>query len=341
MMVNQFQKYIVIFLVGLGVFSQMEAQLLPNIGGQRAGISALSFLKIDVSPRSAALGGAMIAGTGDGYATYWNPAASSEIENTSITVSNTFMPAGINHSFLSVTLPHKKGHRFSFVTRALNAGAMEKRTEYQPLGTGEYVYAYNLAVGFSYALALTESFSFGASAYYVNETLAEYKAHTVAIDLGFLYKLDVKDLKFAVALKNFGPNSRLSGPGKVEDYMTSDIDIESFPAATVFQLGVSMIPWKTEDHSLTTSLQLNHPNDNAENIRLGVEYQFKKLLSLRAGYQINVKDQPYPTFGFGINTHAGKHPVAIDFSTNPTKYLGWYHRFGINFQINNASRDEE
>ena len=319
----------------------LKAQLLPQLGAQRAGISALTFLKIDVSPRAAAMGGAQTCVTGDGYATNWNPAAMTEIEDLNVTASNTFWVAGINHAFVSAIKPTKKYGSFGLSVVSLTTGKMERRTEFQPNGTGEYFYASNTAVGLHYGKDLTDRFAYGASIKYVNETLAEYTAHTGVLDLGFLYKTDFKDLKFAVTLENFGVNSKLKGDYKPDtSFNNNPVRLESYPAPTLFKIGVSMVPIRHEDKSLTVIAQLDHPNDNAENIRLGAEFEYKELLYLRAGYKINVKDQVLPTGGVGLRTKVGRHPLMIDYAVDPTLYLGWIHRVGVSFQLNNKDRTD-
>lgn len=305
-----------------------KTQLFPNLGGQRAGISALPFLKIEVNPRTAAMGGACISNSGDAYAAQWNPAALTDIKGFALASSNTFWAAGINHAFFSVSNTFKPG-TFALSVVSLSTGKMERRTEFQPEGTGQYFYASNTAVGLTYAKQLTDMFSFGVSAKYVNEQLAEYMAHAGMVDLGFLYRTDFKDLKFAVMLQSFGTNSKLKGSTNGSGFNPKPVSINSYPAPTVFQLGVSIVPLKADDKSLTVAVQLNHPGDNAENIRIGAEFEYRNILFVRAGYKINVKDQPYPTAGVGLRARIGRHPLHIDYSFDPTKYLGMIHRIGL------------
>ncbi|MCB9231391.1 MAG: PorV/PorQ family protein [Bacteroidia bacterium] len=318
-----------LLLLGLA-FVSARAQLIPRLGGQRAGISALTFLKIDVSPRSSALSSANICLDGDAYSTYTNPASMAQVENLSFAAANTFWVAGINHAFLSSVIPTKNGN-FGVSLTSLTTGKMERRTEFQPDGTGEYFYASNTAVGLSYAKQLTDMFSYGVTLKYVNESLAEFQANTAVVDLGFLYRTDFKDLKFAVVLQSFGLNSKLKGTYQQDDIsiVNKPVTLESYPAPTLFQLGVSMVPFRNEQMSLTTALQLNHPNDNAENIRLGAEFEYRQLFFFRAGYKINVKDQVFPTFGAGLQMRVGGNPLKFDYGVDPTRYLGWVHRVGL------------
>ena len=321
--------FYLIFMFG---FLSGQAQLFPNLGGQRAGISALPFLKIEVSPRTAAMGGAAISNSGDAYASQWNPAALTDLKGLAFASSNTFWSAGINHAFFSASKNFKPGI-FALSVVSLSTGKMERRTEFQPEGTGQYFYASNTAAGLTYAKQLTEMFSFGVTAKYVNEQLAEYMAHAGMIDLGFLYRTDFKDLKFAVMLQSFGTNSKLKGNTAPGGFNPKPVNISSYPSPTVFQLGVSIVPWKTSDKSLTVCLQLNHPGDNAENIRIGTEFEYKNLLFIRAGYKINVRDQPFPTAGVGLRARIGRHPLQIDYSFDPTKYLGMIHRIGLSINF--------
>lgn len=316
-----------------------NAQLLPRLGGQRAGISALTFLKIDPSPRSAAMASANVAMMGDVYSTNTNPAGLADVDKLSFAAANTFWVAGINHAFFSAVMPTKKAGTFGFSVTSLMTGAMERRTEFQPDGTGEFFTASNTAIGLSYSKRLTDFFSYGVTLKYVNESLAEFTAHTGVVDLGFLYRTDFKDLSFAVGLQSFGTNSKLSGSYQPDGLNSKPVTLEGYPAPTLFKIGVSMVPWKAEDKSLTAIVQLNHPNDNAENIRLGLEFEYRKLLYLRAGYKINVTDQVYPTAGIGIRSRIGKHPLIVDYGVDPTRYLGWIHRFGLSFAINKMDRE--
>ncbi len=313
-------------------FLQGNAQLLPRLGAQRAGISALTFLKIDVSPRAASLGGATLCMPGDAFAANWNPAAITDLSGLAVSSSNTFWAAGINYAYLSAAKEYKPGF-LGINVASLSTGKMERRTEFQPDGTGEYFTASNTAVGLTYARKLTDMFSFGLSLKYVNEQLAEFMAHTAVFDLGFLYRTDFKDLKFGVMLQSFGPNSTLKGKRTSSDFNAKPIVLSSYPAPTVFMMGLSIVPWKKDDKSLTLCMQLNHPGDNAENIRLGAEFEYKKIVFFRAGYKINVKDQPYPTAGVGLRTRMGIHPLQFDYSVDPTQFLGWIHRIGLSLTL--------
>ncbi len=316
-------------------FISAKAQLLPTFGGERAGLSALSFLKNDMSPRSQAMGGASVALDGDAYAVYQNPAGMTNLDATAISMSHYFIGGGINQSWLSGIFPLDDESSLGTSFNMLNSGAIEERTEFQPGGTGRMIYATNMSIGLSYARRLSAQFEIGVTLKYIYEQLSDYYNHTAAVDVGFLYHTDWKELQFAVQVRNFGGNTSLTGTylasgfNRVQNGQLSDNTLPN-----IFSLGVSMVPYEEGRNRLLTSIQLNHPNDNAENYRLGLEYEYMRILALRAGYKINVVGQSWPTFGFGVRYPMGGHPVYLDYSVNPTNHMGFQQNIGVRIQLN-------
>jgi hypothetical protein len=331
--------YLIILLVIAPGHS--EAQVLPNFGGERAGLSALSFLKNDMSTRSSGMGGASVSLDGDAYSIINNPAALTDLESNSYALSSYFLGGGVNQSYAGAIFPLKnKVSNFAISANTLNSGEMVERTEFQPLGTGRTVSVTNLALGLTYSRKLSDLFSAGVTLKYVYEGVAGFNNHTATVDVAFLYKTDFKDLKFAVMVQNFGGNSALGSDSDLPVVFNRNtgIALESNTVPTVFSLGASFVPWKTDKQSLLAAVQLNHPNDNAENYRLGLEYQFDDLVFARVGYKISVVDQDYPTVGFGVRSRMGGHPFYIDYSINPTNHIGVQHNIGLRLSINNEGR---
>lgn len=321
-------------MIGLSSFGQ----ILPNFGGQRAGLSALSFLKNDMSPQSFGMGGASVASPGNLYSAEINPAALVQIEGSGFALSNMVTGAGINQSLFTGAKVLEDGSVIGFGVNSLNSGAMEVRTEFEPNGTGQQFYVNNTAAGFSYARRLSQQFSIGVGLKYVYEGISTYRNHTITSDIGFLYTTDFKNLTFAVAVKNFGGNSSMSGDELEVGYNRTTVSLEKYTAPTVFKMGLSFIPYKTESKELLVSAELNHPSDNAENIRVGTQLNLRELLYLRLGYKLSVKGQNFPTAGLGIKTRIGAHPLYIDYGINPTNQMGVQHIFGVNIPFNNDKR---
>lgn len=318
-------------------------QVFPNFGSERVGLSTMSYLKNDASPRALGMAGTSIAFKGDAYSAFINPAALIDIKSLSIEASNLAVGAGVNQSFVSgIIKDNKHESAFGISINSLNSGAMDVRTEFQPYGTGEKFYVTYLSTGLTYSKKLSNLFSFGLTLKYLYEGLADYTNHAAAADFGFLYNTDYKNLKFAVVVQNFGGNSSLSGDFLETDFnRSSSVDLDNATVPTVFKLGFSLIPFDTERQSIRTGFQLDHPNDNAENYRFGVEYEYLDLLFIRTGYRFNLKGQQFPTFGFGVRTRIGAHPLFIDYGANPTNFLGIQHLVGFSFYLNKEKRDAE
>lgn len=334
------KKLIIISFLLTAVITR--AQILPNYGGERAGISTLSFLKNDLSVTSTGLAGASLAIDGDAYSALSNPAALTHLKYSSYALSHLFIGAGINQSYFSGVYGLKdQVSKLAFSINSLNSGAMEERTEFQPEGTGRKVYVTNMAFGLTYSRRLSEVFSAGVTLKYIYENMAGFTNHNATVDLAFIYETDVKDLQFAVMVQNFGGNSSLSNDGNTLPVLfnrDTEVSLDDNTVPTIFKLGASFKPLKTEKQSLIISVQLNHPNDNAENYSLGAMYQIQDLLFFRAGYRINVRDQDFPTFGFSYRINLGAHPLYIDYGANPTNHLGLQNTFGLRIGLNKDSR---
>ena len=105
-------------------------------------------------------------------------------------------------------------------------------------------------------------------------------------------------------------------------------DWQSFSPPTMFRIGFAFEPYENEEHKVTTSIQLNHPNDNSENFALAVEYVWKSLLSLRGGYKFNVDEQNI-SFGAGVDVPISIAKFTFDYSFVNFERLGSVHRFSI------------
>ena len=96
----------------------------------------------------------------------------------------------------------------------------------------------------------------------------------------------------------------------------------------MFRIGFAFEPYETEEHRITTSIQLNHPNDNSENVSTGFEYSWNDMFFARGGYKINVEEQDL-TFGAGVNMDMDFASFTLDYSFVNFERLGSAHRFSI------------
>lgn len=334
-------KYLYIIILALLSLSA-NAQLLPNFGGERAGLSTLSFLKYDMSPRSAGMAGTSVALNGDAYSVIANPAALANLEYDSYALSHSLIGAGLQQSLAALSFKlDDKVSTLGFSINAFNSGEMKERTEFQPTGTGRTFYLGNYAFGLSYARKLSAQFSAATNLKYVYEGVAEFSNSTLTADIAFLYTTDLKKMQFAVMIQNFGGNTGLSNDGTTLPVLfnrDASVTLDENIVPTVFKMGASIVPYETDAQSLTIAVQLNHPNDNAENYRLGAEFEYQELFYLRSGVRLNVQGQSFPSFGFSLRTRIGSHPLYFDYAGNPTQHLGLQNTIGLRLKIVNDTR---
>jgi hypothetical protein len=211
---------------------------------------------------------------------------------------------------------------------------MEVTTEIHPTGTGEYFRYYDTFGALTFGVNLTQQFSFGASVKYVEEGLAELKMDGWMIDIGTFYWTGFKSLRFAVSLSNFGPDMKPDGSyTKTTPEGTSySENYEAFSPPTTFRVGTAMEVYETENYTLTTSFQINHPVDNAENAVFGLEFNYLKRLYLRAGYKINYDEEKF-TIGTGIDIPISALNFSVDYAYKSFTNLGSTHQFTIDFQF--------
>ncbi len=318
--------YILLLFI-LIAFSDSDAQLFPILGGQRAGISTAQFLKIGVGGRAAALGESFVAISDDASALYWNPAGLAQFKTDEVIFSHNIWLVDINHDFLGAVYHLDSDNTFGISLTSLSMDKMPVTTEFAPFGNGEYFGFSDIALSVSYARKMTEQFSFGGTVKYIEETLDKLKMRGIMLDIGTYYRTGLGSTRFAVTVSNFGaelaPDGEVVLVGK-----RKNSEWQSFAPPTIFRIGFAFEPYQNEEHSVTTSIQLNHPNDNSENVSLGVEYSWKRMLFLRGGYKINVDEQNY-SFGAGVNVPISIAEFTFDYAFANFERLGSAHRFSI------------
>jgi hypothetical protein len=315
----------------------VQAQLVPNLGGQRAGISAFQFLKIGVGARGVAMGESFVAVANDASALFWNPAGLVQAHDNEVFAAHTEYVVDIKHDYLGVSYHLTDADAVGLSVGSLHMTDMEITTETQPFGTGRYFSFGDVGVGLTYARKMTDQFSFGATVRYVEETLDILKMRSVMVDLGTYYWTGLGSSRFAVVITNFGADVAPQGTA-TELNGTRVSTFQTYSLPTVFKLGFAVEPLMTDDQRLTTSIQLNHPNDNAENVRLGAEYAWQNTFFLRGGLKRTIGQKLLDadetseesfTLGAGFRLATGFTTVQADYAFANYNRLGSVHRISL------------
>ncbi|MEX1139590.1 MAG: PorV/PorQ family protein, partial [Bacteroidota bacterium] len=289
----------------------------PQTQGQqvtKAGTTAAKFLSIPVGARALAMGGAFAAVADDASAIYWNPAGISGITQNEAILSHSRWIAGISFNFAGFVLPLGDNQSLGISLTSLSMGEMERTTETQPDGTGEFFSAGSVALGITYARNLTEWFSIGGTVKYVSEHIWNSTATGIAVDIGTLFVTPFPGLKFGAGISNFGEKLQMNGDDLLvqkdisqnagnNPNINANLSTDRFDMPLNLRIGFAYEAMKSEEQSLILVVDASHPSDNSESINLGGEYTvLSGLLSVRGGYKglgMTESEEQY-TLGGGV-----------------------------------------
>ena len=290
--------FVFCFLFSVQLFAQDKSSgttFETDVSG--VGTSAAAFLEIGVGARAMGMGGAYAAIANDATALYWNPAGVAFASRMQVEVMHSQWLAETDYNFVGLVIPipqFRSTLGFHFIS--LDYGSQPVRTVERPEGTGEIYDAADVAAALTYAMALTDRFSFGLNAKYVHQRIWSESGNAIAFDLGVFYKTPLEGLKLGSSISNFGSEIQLNGrhlrttvdPDKeIENFDRVPVNYytNSFPLPLLFRFGLAYNRDFGKLGSLLASFDLNHPSNTTESINLGMEYGWKNMFFLRAGYE--------------------------------------------------------
>ncbi len=302
---------------------------------EKTGTTSLQFLSVRPSARAASLSGAYTAAVDNSDACFWNPAALTKISDQDASVS--FIDYFLDVKMYSFSYGMTTTHYGSFgvfglysdigeieVTTVGARGFSSDKSSYNPGLTGEVIRPFQMVGGLSYGLELTKAFSFGLSAKYVEENLVYYKVRTVAFDGGIHFKTGYRSIEIAAAIKNFGSDVKFI-ENKYPIPQTLNIGVSAF----VLGAAGNNLFMDSEDNSVLFEYDITQLRDFDQQHVLGLEYSFKNMVQLRAGYKFNGDQETY-SLGCGVKYQN----LRFDYSYNPFgDYLPAVHRVSVGFAI--------
>ena len=282
-------NFILIFLLPLLAAAQ-------GVNVSNSGSVAAPFLTISLDPRGTAMGNTATANAGGIQAVIWNPAVLSEDRNSFfIAHSNWLADISIEQAGFNFSLGNA-GNIAVYIT-ALNYGEMDVRTVIRPEGTGERFEASDFSFGLYYARDLTDRLKLGLGAKYIQQTIWHTSASTIAFDIGTLFHSPIWDIDFGVSISNFGTNLQLSGRDArvyhdIDPVMTGNndripaqLELDPWPLPLLMRAGIQREFVIGTSHSFIVAADVFYPQDNYESVNAGIEYGYRKMFYLRAGYR--------------------------------------------------------
>lgn len=318
---------------------------------QKLAQSGLKFLSVVSDARAAAMGEAMTSLQVGSSALFFNPAGMSEMTNlVDVTASTNQWIADIKHYTFSLAVNPAGGDYgvFGVSVQSVNYGDFYG-TVVNPLASSGLGYDETgtfqlnaLAVGFGYAMKLTDRFCIGGQIRWVHQnlgstvvpefitsadtsgidTIRAFRDNTMTplvFDFGLQLKTNIKSLVFGMSVRNFSREVKYAEEG--------------FQAPLIFNLGVSMnmldlIEEPVEEQALYMSVDASHYRDHPEEIKVGLDYRFMNMVSLRAGY-ISSNDESSFSYGAGVS----KFGVTVDYAYTPFGVFGKVNRVTARFTM--------
>jgi hypothetical protein len=312
-----------------------RAHAQASLGGQRAGTSSGTFLRIGVGARAVGLGETFVAVANDPSAIYWNPAGLASLQRREFAASHVEWPADVSYDHVTLVMPwNKVGGSFAVQVGVLSTEMLET-TELQPFGTGRTFSYSDMVVGAAYARRWTDKLLVGVGAKYVSEDLGSQvggpKMHAVLYDMGSIFYLGIGSIRIATSLSNFGsalkPSGRWTSPvsGEVREY-------DGFDPPLMFRYGVAFEPIENPRQRLTTALEVNQPADNEQLLKAGVEWSWQRTFALRSGYNFRADELKFSA-GAGFAGQLRSMRGTVDYAFTDGGYLGAIHRMTLGVQF--------
>lgn len=289
--------------------------------------STFDFLKLDISPRAAALAGSFVADNDDPNVIFYNPAGINLLSGTPASFSFLKYLMDINSASLSYSREFTDIGRFAAGIQYINYGSFtradETGTELGSFSAGE------MALLIGYGNQLDQNFYYGANVKFIFSSIAGVSSTAAALDLGLHYAFPDVRWNFGLSVLNLG--TQLKSYYSVKEDLPLDV-----------RIGLSK---ELEKVPFRLFLSFNHLNDKQDNfldrfksVTVGGEFRLGQSMKLRFGYD-NEKRKELKVgtitgitgisvgVGFKIKTYN------VDYSFSSLGSTGGLHRFGISTNL--------
>ncbi len=316
----------------------------PAVHAQsNTGTTLGTFLKIETSGRSAAMGNAGVALTGGIESVYFNPAVIGSLHRVTAQFSHLFWFAEIELDYAALAIPIQGWGTFFGSVTALNSGDIDVRTVNDPLGTGERYSVSNVSVSVGFGRQLSDRFALGGQLNFINERIWNSSHHAATFSVGTVYRLTDGGIRLGSGLSNLSTRSQFAGrdlaiqfdgnPGANGDNSSLPADqfTGEFAVPLLFRIGLEVPYQVTAKTRVTFLIDALHPNDNSESLNVGGEWSLGRVLSLRGGYQAMFQDDSELgwTFGFGLRRDRRDTDMRIDYAWAGHETLAATHLISV------------
>ena len=329
----------------------------------RAGQAGGSQLLINPWARTSGWAGANVSGVKGLEAMFWNVAGTAFTKKTELIIARTQYLKGTDININALGLTQRVGETgaLGLAIMSMDMGDINVTTVDQPEG-GLGTYSPQLMnLTLSYAKGFSDNIYGGLALKVITEKTANISARGVAVDAGIQYVTGRNEqLKFGISLKNVGPRMIFAGdglsfktpvPASTQGYtMTVDQRSSQYELPSLLNIGAGYDFYLKKDsvvsktNRITVMGTFTSNSFEKDQFRFGVEYGWKNMLMVRAGYLyekgiLSTVDRTSaftgPSAGFTFEVPFGKNKstFALDYSYRATNPFNGTHSFGARINL--------
>lgn len=281
------------------------------------------FLRLDVSPRVASLGGSFVAGTDDPNVIFYNPAGINFLENIPVSFSYLDHLMDIKMASFSISKEYQDLGHFGFGVDYINYGDFA-RTDADGNKFGEFG-AGDVAFLLSYGNQFDENFYYGANIKYIYSKIDNASSSALGFDLGLQYYFPDQNFNIGLSFLNLG--TQMDAYYGTKEELPLDVKFG-------FSKRFSHLPLTLFFNFTKLNQDVDKIADRFKNFSFGGEFHLSKVIHLRLGYE-NEKRQELvvgTTAGLsGIDLGVGLNirNYIFDYSYSSLGLIGGMNRIGI------------
>jgi hypothetical protein len=214
----------------------------------------------------------------------------------------------------------------------------------------------------TFSQILTDRFTLGITAKWVQEKIQRAVANGIGLDIGSTFNTGLLGTRLGMAILNMGPKMRLDGPDLVFDRQLDDepgeitaglnpqakLSTLEYDLPLMFRMGVAIdllggiSTFMANDMNRVTALvDIEDANDQVARLGVSMEYAWNEMVYARFGYRVRSKvseqlgerlrDRYRETFtmgyGLGLNTTVSGYAIQLDYGVADYGDLGTVSQF--------------
>jgi len=298
---------------------------IASLKSQSAGTTSFEFLKSQYSPRGAAMGGNLMAVSGDIQAILYNPATLAGNSNRLWVINYVDHLIDFKAGQLSYSQPMKKIGNFYTTLLYFNYGEFNETDEFGDQ-TGRTFNAAEFALSVGMSNHLGEGFDYGLGIKYLYSSLDNYNASAIAVDAGLMYSVPlIEDLTLGFSLLNLGTT--------LDNYTSQQ---ERLPLLLQFGFSkrLAHLPLLFSGSFQDMAVSGDKITDYLKRFAIGGEFDISEVIKFRLGYQNQINQDVKPIgrtvlSGFSLGLGIYWRQFRLGYSYSNFGDLGSQNRLGI------------